>query len=301
MKHKASLLILAAGMGSRYGGLKQLDSFGPNGETIIDYSIYDAILAGFTKIVFVIRKSFESEFRMRFDELWLGKIELHYVFQELNDLPEPYKCPEHRTKPWGTAHAVWVGKDVINEPFGVINADDYYGRPAIKSLFDALTNGTVIANRYAVIAYHLKNTLSDYGTVNRGVCTKDHLGFLEFIKECKGINKKNNDAVYTEEGIEHHLSLEGLVSMNIWGFDPSYFNFASNTFKEFLSLHLDSKTEEFFIPELIQHLIDSGNAKVAVIASPSQWFGVTYIEDKPTVQNSISIMIEDGYYPESLV
>lgn len=300
MQHKASLLVLAAGMGSRYGGLKQLDSFGPNGETIIDYSVYDAIRSGFTKIVFVIRKSFEQEFIQRFNSIWSDKVELHYVFQELDDLPEPFQCPADRTKPWGTAHAVWVARNVIHEAFGVINADDYYGRPALKSLFDALTNGTVNQHRYAVIAYHLRNTLSEHGTVNRGVCTKNSLGFLEYIKECKGIGLKNNLASYREENTEYELSLDSLVSMNIWGFHTSYFHFANELFKEFLGLHLQTKSEEFFIPELIQHLIHSMSIKVAVLASNSPWFGVTYIEDKPAVQSALNELIESGFYPELL-
>ncbi len=300
MNHKASLLVLAAGMGSRYGGLKQLDQFGPNGETIIDYSIYDAIQAGFTKIVFIIRKSFEEDFKQRFDKLWGNKIELHYVFQELNDLPQPFQCPTERTKPWGTGHAVWSAREAIHEPFGVINSDDYYGREAIKTLYQSLTNGTINKHRYSVVAYLLRNTLSEHGSVNRGVCSRDRLGFLEHIKECKGIAHKGNHAVYVENGIDQILELDSLVSMNIWGFHTSYFYFAGVYFKEFLSQHANSNTEEFYIPELIQHLKETNQAKVAVLSSNSQWFGVTYIEDKPAVQIAFQRMIDNGYYPKNL-
>ncbi|NOT37221.1 MAG: nucleotidyltransferase [Saprospiraceae bacterium] len=301
MKHKTSLLVLAAGMGSRYGGLKQLDQFGPNGETIIDYSIYDAILAGFTKIVFIIRKSFELEFRDRFEPIWGNKIECHYVFQEMNDLPSGFKCPEDRTKPWGTGHAVWTAREVIHEPFGVINADDYYGREAIQTLYDSLANGTVSENRYSVIAYELLNTLSEHGEVNRGVCSKDDQGYLSYIKECKGIRRINNHAEYTEDGKQNILTLDSLVSMNMWGFDKSYFVFANKSFKEFLTQNISDNKSEYFIPVLVQELIDSKEAQVAVLSSDSKWFGVTYIEDKPAVMNSFHRMIEEGVYPRELI
>ena len=300
MQHQASLLVLAAGMGSRYGGLKQLDGFGPNGETIIDYSIYDAIQAGFTKIVFIIRKSFADEFKERFDKLWSHRIELHYVYQELNDLPAPHQSPLERTKPWGTGHAVWVARNVIHEPFGVINADDYYGRPAIVTLFDALTNGTVNEHRYAVIAYPMRYTLSDHGAVNRGVCTQDNEGYLQYVKECKGIQQTGEYAFYNEGNQEVKLSLNSLVSMNIWGFDFGYFKYAEDHFTQFLSNCSNPVTEEFFIPELIQHLIDAGEVRVAVLESRSQWYGVTYKEDKPAVQKAFNEMIQNNYYPANL-
>lgn len=300
MKHKASLLVLAAGMGSRYGGLKQLDQFGPHGETIIDYSIYDAIKAGFTKIVFIIRQSFEQEFKQRFNTIWGDKIDCLYVYQELTDLPIGYSCPEDRSKPWGTGHAVWAARNVIDEPFGVINADDYYGREAIQTLYDSLTNGTVIPNRFSVVAYELINTLSEHGEVNRGVCTKNESGYLNYIKECKGIKRVNTHAEYSENGIQINLNLDSLVSMNIWGFHPSYFDYTNKSFKQFLDQNLSDNKSEYFIPVLVQELIDSGDAQVAVLSSDSKWFGVTYIEDKPSVQESINKMIKEGVYPVRL-
>ncbi len=300
MHHKASLLVLAAGMGSRYGGLKQLDQFGPNGETIIDYSIYDAIQAGFTKIVFVIRQSFEKEFKERFNSLWSNRIECNYVYQDLKDLPDGFTCPEDRTKPWGTGHAVWAARDVISEPFGVINADDYYGREAMKALFESLTNGLVHPQQYSVVAYELINTLSENGDVNRGICQKSNTDFLKYIKECKGIRRVNNHAEYTESDKQYILDLKSLVSMNIWGFDPSYFDFTKRSFVEFLDKNLLDNKSEYFIPVLVQELIDSRQAQVKVLQSQSKWFGVTYIEDKPSVQESINAMIASGVYPEKL-
>ena len=299
--HKASLLILAAGMGSRYGALKQMDAFGPNGETIIDYSIYDAIQAGFTKIVFVIRSSFQDEFKERMEQRWLGKIEMNYVCQELDNIPEPFQVPVDRAKPWGTGHAVWVAKDLIDEPFGVINADDYYGREALKSLYDFLISSSANESIYVVIAYLLKNTLSDFGKVNRGVCTVDEDGFLKFIKECKGISiNVQNEIFYSEYDKVIQLSPDTPVSMNMWGFHPNYFEWAEDYFIKFLSDRIFEENAEFYIPELIQELMDRGELKVGVLKSPSKWFGVTYQEDKPMVQEAFRQMIASNYYPEQL-
>lgn len=300
-KHKASLLILAAGMGSRYGALKQMDAFGPNGETIIDYSIYDAIQAGFTKIVFVIRSSFQNEFKERMEQRWMGKIEMNYVCQELDGIPAPFQVPVNRSKPWGTGHAVWVAKDVIDEPFGVINADDYYGREALKSLYDFLISSSADESVYVVIAYLLKNTLSDFGKVNRGVCTVNEDGFLKFIKECKGISiNGQNEIFYSEDDKVIQLSPDTPVSMNMWGFHPNYFQWAEDYFIQFLSDRIFEENAEFYIPELIQELMDRGELKVGVLKSPSKWFGVTYQEDKPMVQEAFRQMIASNYYPEQL-
>lgn len=298
---QASLLILAAGMGSRYGGLKQMDAFGPNGETIIDYSIYDALRAGFKKFVFVIRKSFETEFRERMDATWGDQADLHYVCQELDQLPEGFNCPEGRTKPWGTGHAVWVAHDLLDEPFGVINADDYYGREALKSLYQFLIQNPDPDFYYAVIAYYLKNTLSDHGAVNRGVCWHDEEGFLKKVIETKGIQKSTTGEIFAGKDDElQYFDPETLVSMNMWGFGASYFNFASDRLKTFLESHLSVKDAEFYIPELIQTLMDECLIKVQVIPSPSNWFGVTYQEDKPFVQLAFKKMIQEGYYPDKL-
>ena len=276
---KPSLLILAAGMGSRYGGLKQLDSFGPNGETIIDYSIYDAILAGFEKIVFIIRKSFEQEFRAPMEERWRNKIEMDYVYQELTDLPEGYICPEEREKPWGTGHALWSARDAIREPFGVINADDYYGREAIQVLYHFLLENQGKKD-FAVVAYELKNTLSEHGAVNRGVCKADNA----------------IDKIVSFQFFEENT----LVSMNMWAFQDSYFAWAEDYFKIFLSRRIEESGSEFYIPELIQDLIERNELTVSILSSPSHWFGVTYKEDKPFVQAEFEKMIQSNFYPKNL-
>lgn len=294
-KKQPSLLILAAGMGSRYGGLKQLDAFGPNGETIIDYSIYDALLAGFKKITFVIRKSFKDDFINQIGARWQAKADLHYVFQEMDMLPEPFTVPESRTKPWGTGHAVWVAKDAIQEAFGVINADDYYGREALRELFTFLNESK--PESYAVVAYALRNTLSENGAVNRGICKVINNKLMR-VDECKGIETSPDIGIYySEQGQIHQLDPQTPVSMNMWGFQSNYFDFAYDFFNEFLKKRIHEKNAEFYIPELIQELIDSQKISVDVIESPSTWFGVTYKEDKEHVQQSFNKMILNGYYP----
>lgn len=297
---KPSLLILAAGMGSRYGGLKQLDSFGPNGETIIDYSIYDAIFAGFEKIVFIIRKSFEQEFRARMEERWRNKIEMDYVYQELTDLPEGYICPEEREKPWGTGHALWSARDAIREPFGVINADDYYGREAIQVLYHFLLENQGKKD-FAVVAYELKNTLSEHGAVNRGVCKADNAGQLIQVEEWRGIarNEKGQICAKSENGFQF-FEENTLVSMNMWAFQDSYFAWAEDYFKIFLSRRIEESGSEFYIPELIQDLIERNELTVSILSSPSHWFGVTYKEDKPFVQAEFEKMIQSNFYPKNL-
>ncbi len=295
-KSKASLLILAAGMGSRYGGLKQLDSFGPNGETIIDYSIYDAIKAGFTKLVFIIRKSFASEFIRAIENRWKNKIEAHYVFQENEMLPDPYICPKDRVKPWGTGHAVWVAKDVIEEPFGVINADDFYGREAMNILYQFL----ILQKEYGVVAYRLENTLSEFGSVNRGICQVSADGFLRKVNECKNI-RKDNQIYYELEGQRFVLEPSTLVSMNMWAMQTNYFDWAEAYFSSFLSKELNNDKAEFYIPDLIQNLIDQKYQKIHVIRSESNWIGVTYQEDKPSVQDAFDELIQKGLYPVALV
>lgn len=299
-QQEPSLLILAAGMGSRYGGLKQMDGFGPNGETIIDYSIYDAILCGFTKIVFIIRRSFETEFKQRMHDRWKDKVAMHYVFQELEDLPEPYVCPDERQKPWGTGHALWAARDAVCEPFGVINADDYYGREALHALYHYLSNNQQ-PNDYAVVAYQLEKTLSDFGAVNRGVCHADEKGSLHKVVECKGIMRNEQGIIeYNERGQLVQFAPDTLVSMNMWAFQSSYFDYADVYFKNFLEHRINEANSEFYIPELIQDLIDRNVLHVDILSSPSNWFGVTYKEDKPHVQAQISAMIDSKYYPLDL-
>jgi dTDP-glucose pyrophosphorylase len=294
-KQTPSLLILAAGMGSRYGGLKQLDAFGPNGETIIDYSIYDALEAGFKKLVFIIRKSFADEFVDRMESRWKDQVNMDYVFQELDMLPDHYTCPEERIKPWGTGHAVWVAKSAIHEPFGVINADDFYGRQSMKVLFEYLKE----EKEFAVIAYLLKNTLSEHGAVNRGICEVDNHGFLKKIAERKNIQKADH-IFFEADGLRHVLKPDTLVSMNMWGFRENYFQWAETFFSEFLENNLNNLTAEFYIPDLIQYLIDQSILKVNVLNSDSHWIGVTYKEDKPSVQAAFNKMISEGLYPSRL-
>jgi dTDP-glucose pyrophosphorylase len=301
---KPSLVILAAGMGSRYGGLKQMDEFGPNGETIIDYSIYDAIQAGFGKVVFVIRESFKEAFKDFFTGKFENRIEVVFVTQELGHLPSGYQVPDGREKPWGTAHAVQMAKDVVNEPFLVINADDYYGKDAYKvaaDFFRQLPVEPTGKKIYNVIGYKLINTLSEYGTVNRGVCEADLAGNLTGIKECKKIMKEADGVVRYPEG-EEKLVLEedAIVSMNMWGFYPSYFKFFDREFSAFLQEQGDQLTSEYYIPDIIDTLIASDEAEVKVLASDSNWFGVTYLEDKPHVVAKLEEMISKGLYPENL-
>ena len=300
---KPTLLVLAAGMGSRYGSLKQMDAFGPNGETIIDYSLYDAIEAGFGKVVFIIRESFKPAFKKAFDK-YNDKIEVQYVTQELSNLPDGYTVPEGREKPWGTAHAVWVAKDEIHEPFGVINADDYYGKSAYLALAEFLnTAQTSGANDFAVIGYYLNNTLSDHGSVNRGVCSQDRHGHLESIVECIKIEKVDgeNYAQYpNEKGEMVRLPLDTLVSMNMFGFLPSYFDHAGKQFVDFLNAHGKELKSEFFIPLVLDTLIQQRTLNVKVIDTDATWFGVTYQEDKPVVQQKIKDLIDQGVYPAKL-
>lgn len=301
---KATLLVLAAGMGSRYGGLKQMDAFGPNGETIIDYSIYDAIQAGFTKVVFVIRESFRGAFENAFNDKFEGKIEIAFVTQELNKLPEGLSVPSDREKPWGTGHAVYVAKDEIDGPFAVINADDYYGQDAYKVLIDFFKNQNEVAasdQNYAVVAYYLENTLSDHGTVNRGVCYADNNGNLDKVVERTKI-KKDDDGVIRFPHADHHHELESdtLVSMNMWAFYPSYFDYAQDGLAQFIKERGGEEKSEYYIPALIDELIQNKVLDVKVLDTTSQWFGVTYQEDKPIVIAKLEELISKGAYPKDL-
>ena len=297
---KPTLLILAAGMGSRYGKLKQMDSFGPNGETIIEYSIYDAIAAGFGKLVFIVSDSFKTEFETYFRSKLDGKIDMEFVSQELNIIPDGMSYTEERQKPWGTAHAIWVAKNVINEPFGVINADDYYGVEAYSQLASFLTDQQNNKD-FAVVAYYLRNTLSDHGTVNRGVCTLNEEGHLIDVKECVKI-KRDLDGIirYPLDEGNAELSEDTLVSMNMWGFLPSYFDYCESMFIDFLKNEGMKLTSEFYIPTLVDNLIKNNILNVSVIDTESDWFGVTYQEDKPFVMDKITSLIENGVYPKNL-
>ena len=301
---KPTLFLLAAGMGSRYGGLKQLDGLGPNGETIMDYSIYDAIQAGFGKLVFVIRKDFEKDFRDKIISKYEGHIPCELVFQSLDDLPEGFKCPEGRVKPWGTNHAVLMGKDVIKEPFCVINCDDFYNRDAFMAIgkfLSELPEGS--KNRYAM-GFRIGNTLSENGSVARGICGKDAEGNLTDVVERTEIMRVNDVISYKDENGEWQpVGGENVpVSMNMWGFTPDYFAYSEAYFKEFLSnpKNMENLKAEFFIPLMVDKLINEGTATVKVLDTTSKWFGVTYAADRDAVVAKIQSLIDAGVYPAKL-
>jgi len=297
---KPSLLVLAAGMGSRYGGNKQLDQVGPSGETIIDYSIYDAKRAGFGKVVFVIRRDIEEQFKETFVARLKDVIEIDYVFQELGNLPEGFSAPLERNKPWGTSHAILVAKDKIKEPFGVINSDDYYGVDAFNTLYDFLTKDKNDTN-YCIVGYKLGNTLSDHGQVNRGVCRVNSKGFLDNIAEVRGIEKTSDGAeVKGPDGKISKFSGEEIVSMNLWGFKPSCFRFLGMEFESFLREKINDPKSELDIPTSVDKYVKRGEMTIAILTSNSRWFGVTYREDKPFVVGSIRKMVDAGIYPERL-
>ncbi len=298
---KPTLFILAAGMGSRYGGLKQLDGVGPSGETIMDYSVFDAIRAGFGKIVFVIRHDFEEDFRQKVLSKYENHIKVELCFQDINALPTGFTCPEGRTKPWGTNHAVLMGKELINEPFAVINADDFYGRDGFTVLGRALTEMAEKKNDYCMVAYHLGNTISESGGVNRGICTTDAEGYLTTVVERTGITCEGEKIVYKDEnGNEQELSANAPVSMNMWGFTVDYFQHSEDYFINFLKEFGQEMKSEFYIPTMVNHLINNGTAKVKVLDTTSKWFGVTYAEDRPDVVAKLQSLVDAGEYPTTL-
>ena len=305
---KPTLFLLAAGMGSRYGGLKQLDGLGPNGETIMDYSIYDAIQAGFGKIVWVIRKDFEEQFRTQILSKYEGKIKCELCFQGIDALPEGFSVPEGREKPWGTNHAVLMGKDVIKEPFCVINCDDFYNRDAFKVIGKYLADLPEGAKgQYAMVGFRVGNTLSENGTVSRGVCSKDEKGNLTTCVERTKIARLEDGTVAyradnKEDGEWVRVDENAPVSMNMWGFTPDYFEYSEEYFKEFLSDEANIKNlkSEFFIPLMVNKLINDGTATCKVLDTTSKWFGVTYSEDRPDTVARIAKLVEEGVYPNKL-
>lgn len=300
-KKRISLVVLAAGMGSRYGGLKQLDSFGPNGETIIDYSLYDAYRAGFDHVVFIIRDFFADQFKAVFEPKMRNRMETDYVYQELDNLPHMVDFPSDRERPWGTGHAVWVAKPFIEGPFAVINADDYYGVDAFQTLYDFLITPRE-PEEYGVVGYRLDNTLSEYGTVNRGICHADEKGYLKHIAECKQIGVDENGVISYpgKNGDPISLMKDTPVSMNMWGFYPSYFHFFEKQFDEFLKEQGQDPNSEFYIPTLVDNLIKNDERRTKVLHSDSEWFGVTYREDKEFVSKRLKDLLEDGVYPYNL-
>jgi dTDP-glucose pyrophosphorylase len=300
---KPSLVILAAGMGSRYGGLKQLDKFGPHGEAIIDYSLYDALKAGFGKIIFIIRESFKSDMEAAFAYKLDGKVEYHFVNQDISMVPSGVQIHPERTKPWGTAHAVWVAKDFIREPFGVINADDFYGAESYQILADFLNglSATDITS-YCTVGYYLRNTLSEHGTVNRGICDVDQNNFLIGVTERTKIKRFDDGVIRYDSESEDPKPLkdDDFASMNMWGCVPNYFNVTDRHFKSFLQENGMDPKSEYYIPTVIDYMINNRLANVKVLPSESTWFGVTYPEDKPSVMESLQKLLDDGKYPTNL-
>ncbi len=296
---KPTLVILAAGMGSRYGGLKQLDEIGPNGEAIIDYSLFDAIRAGFGKVVFIIRHDFEEAFKARFDQKLKGKIEVEYVFQDLTDLPDGFSVPEGREKPWGTAHAIRSARNVVTTPFAAINADDFYGKEAYETVAKFLTSN-VAADNFAMVGYRMDNTLSENGTVSRGLCVTDDDQNLVDIEELTKISLESDGIFYYKDEQKKPLKGDETVSMNFWGFHPSLFHFLEEGFVQFLNEKGTELKSEFFIPMYVDELIKAGKAKVKVLTSDAAWFGVTYQEDKSVVIDRVKQLISEGKYPSNL-
>lgn len=296
---KPTLLILAAGMASRYGSMKQIQAFGPSGETIMDYSIYDAIKAGFSKVVFIIRKDFAEAFKAIVEPRLEGKVEVDYVYQDLTSHTDGYAIPADRTKPWGTAHAVLCAKGIVNEPFAVINADDFYGRDAFVKAYDFLTKD-VNKNTYSIIGYDLLKTLSDNGTVNRGVCVGDDQNNLVSIAERLNISMVNGEVVCDDDASPKVLPKDSSVSMNFWCFDTSVFDYSAKLFKEFLAESGQAPKSEFFIPIVADRFINDQEGKIKIIPTTAQWFGVTYKEDAPMVKESLDQLIQAGEYPENL-
>lgn len=293
-----TLVVLAAGMGSRYGGLKQLDPVGPGGETILDYSVFDAVRCGFGRVVFVIRRDFEGEFRERVGRRFEGRLDVDYAFQSLNDLPEGWLAPEGREKPWGTGHAVLAARDVVDEPFLAINADDFYGHPAIAAVGDFLKKAPAGRPRFSLAGYRLETTLSEHGSVSRGVCSVAADGRLQGIREHTRIQRTGS--IIKDEASGTIFSGSERVSMNCWGFAPEIFEMLAGGFRAFLETSAESPKSEYYIPSAVEAFMDAGQADVELLPVESPWFGVTYREDRPTVVESLGRLVEQGAYPAAL-
>lgn len=301
---KPTLLVLAAGMGSRYGGLKQMDPMGPNGETVLDYSVFDAIRAGFGRVIFIIREDFAEAFKSGVGARFSGHIEVDYAFQRLDDLPAGYSVPDGRAKPWGTSHAVRAARDLVSGPFAVINADDFYGRDAYCRAADFLGQPAAADGKshYAMIGYPLVNTLSDHGDVNRGICSRDDVGLLTYVEEFVGIEREADGVIRGTalDGSRRTIDSATPVSMNFWAFRSCLFAHLESEFTAFLAEHGTKEKSEFYIPTLVDSLIRGEKADCLVLETDSQWFGVTYPDDKPHVVASIRALIDAGDYPETL-
>ena len=298
---KPTLFILAAGMGSRYGGLKQLDGLGPNGETIMDYSVFDAMRAGFGKVVFVIRKDFEEDFRRVVLSKYEDHVPCEVCFQGIDCLPEGFTRNPERTKPWGTNHAVLMAKDIIHEPFMVINADDFYGKESFEVMAKFLLDVNGEQGKYCMAGYRVGNTLSEHGTVSRGVCATDKMGFLTDVVERTAIESRDGHIVFPDEnGNEVEIPFDTPVSMNMWGFTPEYFQYTEEAFKEFLTKHGQELKTEFYIPTLVNDLIKAGKATCQVLDTSAKWFGVTYADDRQMVVDKIQALVDADVYPSKL-
>lgn len=298
--NKPTLVILAAGVGSRYGGLKQLDTFSEQGDTILDFSIYDAIRAGFGKVVFIIRKNIEADFKAFFDKKLAGKIEVEYVFQELENIPKKYR-DNNREKPWGTGHALLMAKDAVKENFAVINADDFYGAEAFMAEVESLKKMNPESTDFNMMGYVLKNTISEYGSVSRGECSVDKNDFLTGVTERTHIEKVNGELKFKDEnGNIFPISEETIVSMNFFGFTPKYFELSESLFEDFLAKNYKEPKAEFFIPLVINHIIVNKLATMKVLKSDARWFGVTYKQDKEYVTSEIQKLKDSGVYPTNL-
>jgi len=299
MSNKPTLLVLAAGIGSRYGGLKQMDPVGPSGEVVIDYSVYDALRAGFGKLVFVIRKDIEQTFRDVLGSKFEKLAPVEYVFQELDKIPKGYAVPADRQKPWGTGHAILMAKDVIKEPFAVINADDFYGADSYSKLSKYLSAISIASTDFAMVGFKLANTLSEYGKVARGVCQTDRQGALTDVEELTNIviDQSGGAVNINPDGSRRDLTGSEIVSMNMWGFTPALFEHLESKFKTFLSASGTQPKSEYFIPSVVNELIKAGSVSVKVLETASAWFGVTYREDKPRVIQSVSDLVGKGLYP----
>jgi len=296
---KPTLVILAAGVGSRYGGVKQMDKIGPSGESIIDYSVFDAIRAGFGKVVFVLNPKIIDDFKAIFEPRLAGKIETEYILQELHNIPEGIEFNRERTKPWGTGHAVLVAEQFVHEPFAVINADDFYGREAFQVLADFLIDPIRQQNEYALVGYKLSNTLSENGSVSRGICQSEN-GCLTDVVERTSILRKEEGIVFEEAGTEYPLNDDDIVSMNFWGFTPLFFSQLKRDFSRFIFENAHQLKAEFYIPLVANNLIKSGESSFRTLTSNDQWFGVTYQEDKLVTIQRVAELVEKGQYPEKL-
>ena len=299
-----TLLILAAGMGSRYGGLKQMDPMGPNGETVLDYSVFDAIRAGFKRVIFIIRKDFAESFQASVGARFAGKIEVAYAYQSLDDLPAGFTVPEGRTKPWGTTHAIRAARHLVDGPFAVINADDFYGRDSYQRAVTFLQQTSALdgIEHYAMVGYELLKTLSDHGDVNRGICRSDERGFLASVEEVVKIQREKDGVIYGDylNGERREVPADSLVSMNFWAFQASFIERIEEEFTQFLQQRGHEEKSECYIPTVVDSLIRSHKADCAVLPTSSSWFGVTYPDDKPHVVANIQSLIASGEYPSPL-